>query len=286
MLLAEPFADRRAIITIIVEEVGHMQRQQSATFQWAVGAITVIAGAWTVFHIIWNLTNHTTDDYWGQALLVLFIVSLLLSFTRYFQERQALRASTAGEQFPEPAIAKFYLGSTGAAELWFVLRMNVGAQWLLAGYDKLFGSESAGWATGKGLAGFVAFALKGASGTNPSVQGWYANFLQYWVLPHASLFAFLVSWGEFAVGLGVLVGALTGIAAGFGILMNLNYLLSGVVSINPVLGMFGLFLVFAWRVAGYIGLDYWLLPAIGMPWKPGRIFTRASLKPTAPLTTS
>ncbi|HEV2458669.1 MAG TPA: hypothetical protein VGS80_09910, partial [Ktedonobacterales bacterium] len=71
---------------------------------------------------------------------------------------------------------------------------------------------------------------------------------------------------------------------GFGVLMNMNYLLSGTVSINPVLGMFGLFLVFAWRVAGYIGLDYWLLPAIGLPWKPGKIFTGASMKPKAPVT--
>ena len=95
------------------------------------------------------------------------------------------------------------------------------------------------------------------------------------------LFAFLVSWGELAVGLGVLLGALTGIAAGFGVLMNLNYLLSGVVSINPVLGMFALFLVFSWRVSGWIGLDRFLLPALGLPWKPGAVFNQASgnLKP-------
>ena len=58
---------------------------------------------------------------------------------------------------------------------------------------------------------------------------------------------------------------LTGIAAGFGVLMNLNYLLAGTVSINPVLGMLGLFLVLAWRVAGLIGLDRWLLPILGLP---------------------
>jgi thiosulfate dehydrogenase [quinone] large subunit len=249
-----------------------MQRSQSAAFQWGVAAISVVAGAWTVFHLIWNLTNHTADDYWGQALLVLFVVSLLLSFTRFFQERAALKASASGEPFPEPAIAKFYLGSPGAAELWFVLRMNVGAQWFLAGYAKLFGSESTGWASGAPLKGFVQGALAKSTGAYPSVQGWYANFLHDWVLPHLSLFAFLTSWGEFAVGIGVLLGALTGIAAGCGVLMNMNYLLAGTVSINPVLGMFGLFLVFAWRVAGQIGLDSVLLPAIGLPWKPGAVF--------------
>jgi thiosulfate dehydrogenase [quinone] large subunit len=92
------------------------------------------------------------------------------------------------------------------------------------------------------------------------------------VLPHASFFSSVVTYGEFAVGLGVLLGLLTGIAAGFGVLMNLNYVLAGTVSINPVLGVFGLFLVFAWRVAGQIGLDRWILPAIGLPWKVGTLF--------------
>jgi thiosulfate dehydrogenase [quinone] large subunit len=70
----------------------------------------------------------------------------------------------------------------------------------------------------------------------------------------------------------VLLGALTGIAAGCGVLMNMNYLLAGTVSINPVLGMFGLFLVFAWLVAGYYGFDSVLLPSLGMPWKLGTLF--------------
>jgi len=259
-----------------------MSTQQSAAFRWGAVAISVIAGAWTIFHLIWNLGNHTTDDFWGQALLILFIVALILAFAQYFQDRSALIATISpNEQFPEPAIAKFFFGSTGAAPMWFVLRMNVGAQWFLAGYAKLFGSESAGWAGGKALTGFVQFALKGASGANPSVQGWYANFLQYWVLPHVGLFAFLVSWGELAVGLGVLLGVLTGIAAGFGVLMNLNYLLSGVVSINPVLGMFALFLVFSWRVCGWIGLDRFLLPALGLPWKPGTVFGSPQASVTA-----
>jgi thiosulfate dehydrogenase [quinone] large subunit len=253
-----------------------MLRQQSAVMQWGAAAISVVAGAWTVFHIIWNLVlKNTTDDYWGQALLVLFVLALILAFIRYFQERSALKASTAQDEFPEPAIAKFYLGSSGAAALWFVVRMNVGAQWFLAGWEKVQSPDV--WGTsGTALKGFVTGALKGSSGPHPSVQGWYANFLHDFVLPNAGTFSFLVTWGEVAVGVGVLLGALTGIAAGFGVLMNLNYLLAGTVSINPVLGTFGLFLCFAWRVAGQIGLDRFLLPALGLPWKPGALFQARS----------
>jgi thiosulfate dehydrogenase [quinone] large subunit len=68
------------------------------------------------------------------------------------------------------------------------------------------------------------------------------------------------------VGLGLIVGALTGIAAFFGLFMNLNYLLAGTVSTNPILGILGLFLVLAWRVAGYYGVDRYLLPVLGTPW--------------------
>jgi thiosulfate dehydrogenase [quinone] large subunit len=249
--------------------------------QWISLAISLVAGAWTVFHIIWNLQQQSADDYWGQALLVLFIVALILAFVRFAQERSALVASTSQDEFPEPAIAKFFLGSSGAAALWFVVRMNVGAQWLLAGWEKV--QEPAAWGTnGVAMKGFVAGALAKAGGAHPAVQGWYANFLQNVVQPNAGLWSFLITWGEVAVGLGVLLGALTGIAAGFGVLMNLNYLLAGTVSINPVLGTFGLFLVFAWRVAGFYGLDRFLLPAIGLPWKPGALFQSSRVKAAIP----
>jgi thiosulfate dehydrogenase [quinone] large subunit len=247
-----------------------MPQTRNQLYSWAGIAISVIAGAWTLFHIVWDTQKQTADDYWGQALLVLFILALALAFLRYFQERPALLATTPNEEFPEPSISRFFLGSSGAAALWFVVRMNVGAQWLLAGWEK---AQSPAWgSSGVALKGFVAGALAKTGGANPAVQGWYADFLKNFVLPNAGFYSFLVTWGEVAVGLGLLVGALTGIAAGFGVLMNLNYLLAGTVSINPIIGTFGLFLCFAWRVAGYYGLDYWLLPALGLPWKPGTAF--------------
>ncbi len=262
-----------------------MQRQQSAVFQLGAAAISVVAGAWTIYHLILGFQNPSQSSYndgWGIGLLVLFALALILAFARFFQERPALTSSTSTDQFPEPAISRFFLGSSGAAPIWFVVRMNVGSEWLLAGWEKI---KSPVWGTnGTALAGFVKGALAKSSGPNPSVQGWYSWFLQHIVQNNTGLISFLVTWGEFAVGLGVILGVLTGIAAGFGVLMNLNYLLAGTVSINPVLGMFGLFLVFAWRVAGQIGIDRYLLPALGLPWKPGSLFLPqnvGAVKPTS-----
>ena len=52
------------------------------------------------------------------------------------------------------------------------------------------------------------------------------------------------------------------IAAFFGSFMNLNFLLAGTVSVNPTMLVLGILVVFAWRVAGYWGLDRFVLPFI------------------------
>ena len=68
------------------------------------------------------------------------------------------------------------------------------------------------------------------------------------------------------------VGIFTGIAAFFGSFMNINYLLAGTVSTNPILFAIATWLVLAWKVAGWWGLDRWILPALGTPWRTGYIF--------------
>lgn len=160
-----------------------------------------------MFHLVWNVAKQTSDDYWGVALLILFFLALIVAFMQYVQERSVLKADASTERFPEPAISKFFLASDGSAAVWFVVRMNVGAQWLLAGWDKI--TTPGRGTSGTALTGFARGALATASGANPSVQGWYAWFLQHMVLPNAGFFSFLITWGEFAVGLGVLLGVLT-----------------------------------------------------------------------------
>jgi thiosulfate dehydrogenase [quinone] large subunit len=169
-------------------------------------------------------------------------------------------------QIEEPPLAKFLFADSRIAVLWLVVRLYVGYEWLVAGWEKLTGGWISGPTAGKGVAGFAMGALKLSAGAHPAVQGWYATFLQHVVIPNALLFSYLVTFGEILVGLGLIVGALTGVAAFFGVVMNMNYLLAGTVSINPILGVLGLLLILAWRVAGYYGLDSYLLPLLGTPW--------------------
>jgi thiosulfate dehydrogenase (quinone) large subunit len=173
-------------------------------------------------------------------------------------------------QVPEPRIAW----------LWLLVRVYVGWQWLIAGTEKLtgysidigsFGTRAGNsWIftshPGAALSGFLNGALAQTSGAHPAMQGWYGWFVQHMALPSAPFLSYFVTFGEILVGLGLIFGILTGIAAFFGLFMNMNFLLAGAVSINPIIGGLALFLVLAWRVAGYYGVDRYLLPLLGTPW--------------------
>ena len=49
--------------------------------------------------------------------------------------------------------------------------------------------------------------------------------------------------------------------------MNFNFLLAGTASTNGLLLFAALLVVMAWKIAGYIGADYFLLRFVGVPWK-------------------
>jgi thiosulfate dehydrogenase [quinone] large subunit len=53
--------------------------------------------------------------------------------------------------------------------------------------------------------------------------------------------------------------------------MNMNYLLAGAVSTNPILLVIAVLLMLAWKTAGWWGLDRWLLPVLGTPWRLGAV---------------
>ena len=57
-----------------------MPNQRNSTLRWIAIAVVVLAGSWTLFHLIWNLAQQTADDYWGSGLLILFVLSLILAF--------------------------------------------------------------------------------------------------------------------------------------------------------------------------------------------------------------
>ena len=178
----------------------------------------------------------------------------------------------------DPPIARFFFQSTVAAWLWLAVRLYVGYDFLIAGWHKF---NTPAWMDGSGT-GILGF-WKGALGTTPSgapviTFDWYRGFLQYLMDTNsAGWFSYVIVFGELAVGVGLILGAFVGLAAAGGLLMNMAFLLAGTTSTNPVLVMLGFLLILAWKNAGYIGLDYFLLPMLGTPWwKPGKAPTVAA----------
>jgi thiosulfate dehydrogenase [quinone] large subunit len=158
--------------------------------------------------------------------------------------------------------ARVLFGSEKLSPLWLLVRLYVGWEWFYAGYEKM-NAVWVGPTAGKAVAGFVQGALQKTVGEHPDVQMWYASFLQNMVLPHANAWSNMIAMGELLVGIALLVGCLVGVAAFFGAFMNINYLLAGTVSVNPTLLILGILLILAWRTAGYLGLDYYILPRLG-----------------------
>lgn len=146
--------------------------------------------------------------------------------------------------------------------LLLLIRLYVGWQWLVAGFEKITSPVWVGDKAGTAVGGFLMGALAKTGGEHPSVQWWYAEFVKNIALPNKVIFSYLVSFGETAVGLGLILGALTPFAAFFGAFMNFNYLFAGTVSTNPVLLLLELIIIKFWKDSGVLGLDRFIMPKL------------------------
>ena len=167
--------------------------------------------------------------------------------------------------YEEPAISRFLFASPYMVPVWTVLRLWLGWNWLVSGLGKVQSSAWVGADAGTAITGFLGGALSRAGGEAPSVTGWYAWLIEHVFLPNAVVMSYMVSFGELLIGIALILGILTGFSAFMGGFMNASFLLAGTLSSNPVMFIVATWLVLAWRVAGFWGLDYWILPWIGAP---------------------
>ncbi|MBP2242694.1 thiosulfate dehydrogenase [quinone] large subunit [Cytobacillus eiseniae] len=140
------------------------------------------------------------------------------------------------------------------AVVWTILRIWLGVQWIQGGWHKVVDGFDA--------SGFMQGAIAKAAGENPTVQGWYAGFIETVALPNADLFSTLVAYGEVLVGIGLILGAATIPALIAGAFMNLNFLLAGTVSTNPVLYTTAIILLFTGTGAYFWGVDRFAIPYV------------------------
>lgn len=167
----------------------------------------------------------------------------------------------------EPHFVHTLFNTTRLAWLFVLVRVYLGWDWMTHGWDKVLDPK---WTTtGESLLGYWTRAVAiPETGRPPISYDWYRSFIQFLIDTEShTWFAKLVAYGELLVGIGLIVGAFVGITAFFGALMNFNFMLAGSASTNPVLFVIAVFLILGWKVAGYYGLDHYLLPYLGVPWQ-------------------
>ena len=150
-----------------------------------------------------------------------------------------------------------FFQSPKSSWIWLVIRLYVGYQWMVAGWHKVVdGFDASGF-----LKGAIAKSVPAAEGAKPVVQSWWAAFLEGFALPNVGLFNFLIPWGEFLVGLALILGFATIFAATMGMVMNFAFLLSGTISSNPNYLILQFILIsLGGAYAGYLGIDYYFRP--------------------------
>jgi thiosulfate dehydrogenase [quinone] large subunit len=212
----------------------------------------------------------------GGLVLWVALAAVLLRF--YAPGTETFSADEVGVA-PEWRVARFLRLGQDAAPLYLGLRLFVGVQWLRAGWGKL---NNPAWAeTGEALQGYWERAVTvPAQGSAPIVYPAYRAIIQYMLdNDWYTWFSKVIIAGELLVGLGLLLGGLTAIAAVFGLLLNFSFLYAGTTSSNPTLIILEALVIYGWRVAGWWGLDRFLLPSLGTPWGRG---ARGTAAPPAP----
>jgi thiosulfate dehydrogenase [quinone] large subunit len=177
-------------------------------------------------------------------------------------------ANASPATIEEAPIARRLFGATTGAPpiIWLVLRLYLGYEWLVSGWEKV--TSKAWMSGGAALKGFAANAIvQGTKGEHPQVAySWYVTMLE-WIRDSAHTWlAPIIAVGELVIGIALILGLFTGIAAFLGVVLNFSFVFAGSAGVNPLFLIIGLLLVLAWRNAGWYGLDRVLLPKLGVPW--------------------
>jgi thiosulfate dehydrogenase [quinone] large subunit len=241
-----------------------------------IAVVAAIILVWLQLPEDWPITAPEGDL--NTVLTWVFWILSIVVVVLLFLDSRAPEATVV--EVEGPPFARYLFSNSRAGLFWLPIRLFLGFSWLTSGLGKATGG---GWLDGgSSLASYWERAVQiPEEGRPPISYDWYRDFLTLLLDGnHEGWFSYIVVFGEILVGVGLILGALTGIAAFFGALMNMSFLLAGSASTNPVLFTAAIGLILAWRVAGWYGLDRYLLPMLGTPWR-AQVQSREPYGPTS-----
>ena len=171
-----------------------------------------------------------------------------------------------GQKLETPPFISMLFSDKRFSFVWLIARLWLGYEWIEAGSHKI--TSPAWMQTGDALKGFWMGAVQiPTEGRPPIAFDWYRNFLQYMLDAQAyTWFAKVVAVSEILFGVLLIAGIFVGATAFFSGFMNWNFIMAGSASVNGVFFGLAVLLVLAWRIAGYLGREYFLLPRVGDLW--------------------
>lgn len=175
-----------------------------------------------------------------------------------------------GKTVETPSFITLLFTDKRFAILWLPIRVWLGMQWVEASLHKL--SDPAWMKTGLALKGFWTGAVQIPAEGRPAITyAWYREFLQTMLNAQAyTWFAKVIAVSELMIGIFLILGVFVGLTAFFGGFMNWNFIMAGSASVNGMFFGMAVMLVLAWKIAGYFGLDYFLLPKVSALWSRSR----------------
>jgi len=136
-----------------------------------------------------------------------------------------------------------------AALAWTAMRVWLGVMWIQAGSAKIWGAEAAGFLhnNGAGVAGFAAHGTPAYS--------WWGSFLHGFVVPNAGALGVLIAVAEFSIGVALVAGLFTRVAALGSLALLFTYVMSGTASVCAFYAAIAIVILVMWRTSSWIGID-------------------------------
>src|SRR6202167_4545514 len=132
---------------------------------------------------------------------------------------------------------------------WTAMRVWLGAMWIEARAAKLWGKETPAFLhnNGAGVAGFA--------GHGTAAYSWWGTFMHSFVVPNSGWIGIFVALAEFAIGVALVAGLFTRVAALGSLALLFTYVMSGTASVCAFYALFAIVILATWRTSSWIGLD-------------------------------